>query len=178
MYLLLEVGELRKPGAHDSGRGDEKEFTCRVPSLDVELRGDLFVFSDLLVNGWAKKVGGKIYVKGKVEAKAGLACSRCLTSFAIPVETSFEETYYAQGSDDSDLDDAGQIYSGGKIDLRDAIIASLILALPMKPVCFPDCKGLCPVCGCNLNVAHCDCSQQSPDPRLIGLSEFLKHMKD
>jgi uncharacterized protein len=146
--------------------------------MDAELRGDLFVFSDLLVDGLAKNVGGKIYIKGKIEAKAGLACSRCLTPFTIPVDTSFEETYYAQATDDSDLDDAGQIYSGAQIDLGDVIIASLILALPMKLVCFPDCKGLCPVCGCNLNAFHCDCNAQPLDPRLIGLSEYLKHMKD
>lgn len=170
--MLIEVGDLRRQ------KGNEKEFTDRISRLDVELRGDLFVFSDVQVDGMAINVGGKIYVKGKIEARAGLVCSRCLTPFDIPVETSFEETYYALGSDDSSLDDAGQIYSGDHIDLGDAIIEGLILALPMKMVCFPECEGLCPVCGCNLNVVHCDCSQKPLDPRLSGLSGLLKYMKD
>jgi uncharacterized protein len=173
VHLLLEVADLRRQ------TGNEKEFAGRDSRLEIELRGDLFVFTEVLVEGEANNVGGKIYIRGSIEAKADLNCSCCLTSFTIPVASSFEETYYAIGSvEEGDLDNTGRIYSGEQIDLRDVIIESLVLALPMKPVCHPDCKGLCPSCGCNLNTDHCDCGPQAPDPRLAGLGEYLKQLKD
>ncbi len=172
---MLDVGDLRRPGARHSESGNEKEFAGRDSRLEIGLRGDLFVFNEVLVEGEARNVGGNIYVRGSIEAKADLTCSCCLTSFTIPVASSFEQTYYAAGSAESDLDDTGRTYSGEQIDLRDMIIESLVLALPMKPVCHPDCKGLCPSCGCNLNTIHCGCGPQAPDPRLAGLGEYLKN---
>ena len=87
--MLLDVGDLRRQ------KGNEKEFTGRDSRLEIELQGDLLVFTEVLVEGQATNVGGKIYIKGSVEAIAGLVCSRCLTSFTIPGATVFEETYYA-----------------------------------------------------------------------------------
>ena len=47
------------------------------------------------------------------------------------------------------------------------------LAMPMKPLCRPDCRGLCPECGTNLNVTTCSCEPRWTDPRLTGLREWL-----
>ena len=171
--MLLDVSDLRRQ------KGSEKDFTGRDSQLELELQGDLFVFNEVLVKGHAANVSGKIYVKGSIEAIAGLTCSRCLASFTIPVTAVFEETYYAaDGVDEGNPDDNGRIYSGEKIDLRDVIIESLVLVMPMKPICHPDCQGLCPSCGCNLNIDQCSCSPRAPDPRLAGLGEILKNMQD
>ncbi len=165
---MIRVGNLRRE------TGSEKDFTISAPRLEIELRGDLFVFNEVLVKGQAKNVGGKIYVNGSVKAKADITCSCCLMPYNIQIDTSFEETYYAASSiDSSDLDDTGRIYTGDEIDLREAIIESLILTLPMKLVCRPDCKGLCPACGCDLNTDRCNCNPQAPDPRLASLGELL-----
>ena len=177
--MLIDVGDLRRPGARDGGRGNERKFTGRDSRLEIELQGDLFVFTEVRVEGQATNVGGKIYVKGGIEATAGMTCGCCLTPFTIPVTTFFEETYYdADGVDQGDRDDAGRIYSGEKIDLRDVIIESLVLVMPMKPVCRQGCQGLCPSCGANLNTDPCNCSPRAPDPRLAGLGEYLKNMQD
>ena len=48
------------------------------------------------------------------------------------------------------------------------------LALPMKPLCGNDCKGLCPTCGTNWNKGTCDCSNQSEDPRLAALKALRR----
>jgi uncharacterized protein len=171
--VLLEVGDLRRQ------TGNEKEFSGRDSCLEIEIRGDLFIFTEVSVTGRANNVGGKIFVRGDIEAKVNLACSRCLTSFVIPVGASFEETYYAESSvEGGDPDDTGRIYVGEQIDLRDTILESLILALPMKPVCYADCQGLCTSCGCNLNLDRCGCGPGAPDPRLAGLGEYLKQLKD
>lgn len=171
--MLLEVGDLRKQ------TGNEKEFTGKVSRLELELQGDQIAFSDVQVSGWAKNVGGKIYVKSSIGARASLTCSCCLAPFSVTVEPSFEETYFEEGSISSrELGDDGRIYQGNQIDLSDVILESLILALPMKPVCRTECNGLCTVCGCNLNTDRCGCSTEAPDPRLAVLGEYLRNMKN
>jgi uncharacterized protein len=50
--------------------------------------------------------------------------------------------------------------------------------MPMKPLCFAACKGICPECGTNRNTAPCDCNPQFVDPRLAGLKKLLKRNDD
>ena len=61
------------------------------------------------------------------------------------------------------------VYSGKEIDLDPILREQLLLALPGYPVCKDDCKGLCPVCGANLNDRECGCDRHVPDPRWAGL---------
>ncbi|MGB9809870.1 MAG: YceD family protein, partial [Caldanaerobacter sp.] len=50
----------------------------------------------------------------------------------------------------------------------------VILSLPMKFLCKEDCKGLCPICGTNLNYGSCSCKREDIDPRLEVLSKLLQ----
>jgi uncharacterized protein len=52
----------------------------------------------------------------------------------------------------------------------------ILLALPVKQVCQPSCKGLCPQCGKNLNVESCDCVTSMPDPRWSALEDIRKKL--
>jgi len=63
-------------------------------------------------------------------------------------------------------------YRDEKIDLGEVIREQLYLALPMKPLCQEQCKGLCPVCGANRNRETCNCQQQWEDPRMAALAEW------
>ena len=60
-------------------------------------------------------------------------------------------------------------YENDEIDLGQLMREQFYLALPMKPLCRDDCKGLCPVCGTNLNQGTCDCKRDWEDPRLAAL---------
>lgn len=57
---------------------------------------------------------------------------------------------------------------GDRADIAEAIIAEVTLSLPMKPLCRPDCKGICPVCGKNLNEGDCSCRPEEEGPGLFG----------
>ena len=54
-------------------------------------------------------------------------------------------------------------FSGDGVNLSDIVREQVLLAVPMKVICQPDCRGLCPVCGANRNVRQCDCSLQHED---------------
>jgi uncharacterized protein len=64
--------------------------------------------------------------------------------------------------------------SDGSIDLTPIIRDYAVLDIPISQVCKPDCKGLCPVCGANLNEGDCGHRQESIDPRLAGLKALLE----
>jgi uncharacterized protein len=65
-------------------------------------------------------------------------------------------------------------FSGDDLDLTAPVRESLLLELPMKPVCREDCVGLCPVCGANLNLERCGCRAETADPRLVSLKRLLE----
>jgi uncharacterized protein len=60
----------------------------------------------------------------------------------------------------------------GHIDLAPLVREYMLLDIPMKPLCRPDCKGLCPVCGQNLNDSTCQHQVDEIDPRLSVLKEL------
>jgi len=98
------------------------------------------------------------YLEGSADARLEMTCSRCLRTFAAPVHADFAEQYYAtigvvSGEPlDEAPRDAKTIGSDFRIDLTPLLIEELLLASPLAPLHSPDCKGLCEVCGRDLNI--------------------------
>jgi uncharacterized protein len=127
---------------------------------------------------------------GRVTTELELACSRCLEPFGLPVDREFDLRYLPAGAaaagapeedeDGAEVEDddvAMTFYRGDLIDLGDMLREQFYLALPMKPLCRDDCRGLCPHCGVNLNVETCACRPQWEDPRLAGLRALMSERK-
>ena len=64
-------------------------------------------------------------------------------------------------------------FNGSRIDLRQAVAEQVLLALPIKPLCSRQCKGLCPRCGLNLNHGPCQCPPQEPAGPFAALKVLL-----
>ena len=106
---------------------------------------------------------------GTVKTALELACSRCLEPFVLPVDREFDLRFLPAGSgrnrpdedDETEVEDddvAVTFYRDEQIDLNELLREQFYLALPMKPLCSDDCKGICPQCGTNRNTAPCDCT--------------------
>ena len=126
------------------------------------------------------KTGERFRLSGHVQTVLELPCSRCLEPFSCAVDVPFDLVYHPQTSnvgegekevEEEDLSTA--FYDDQKIDLAQLMREQFYLALPMKPLCGDGCRGLCPVCGTNLNRGTCDCNREWEDPRLA----VLKNMK-
>ncbi|MCF8010667.1 MAG: DUF177 domain-containing protein [Clostridiales bacterium] len=118
-----------------------------------------------------------ILMTGKVTVKVYLNCDRCLAPFEYQVNTKLFETYYDEENAVSRAQKEAEEFipfSGDEIDIQPEVIEAIILAMPVKALCKEDCKGLCPLCGTNLNYETCDCQQEKIDPRLSKLKELLK----
>ena len=144
--LTLEL--VRKLDLFDRGTASE-EFTA-VLSIKPEGKGIL-------------------HVTGRVLAEPVLECSRCLKQFPYHIDTELNidlaptnvlGTAPEHELDRSELD--MEFYTGEEIDPVEYVKEQVLIAVPMVPLHQTDCKGLCPVCGTDLNVADCGCRTDSP----------------
>ncbi len=98
-------------------------------------------------------------------------CMRCLQPFAQMLEIDFTELYAFPGK----IPDAELTFpESGQLNLAPLVREYMILAFPMQTVCRVDCKGLCPVCGANLNEHTCHHEEETGDPRLAVLKALLE----
>jgi uncharacterized protein len=133
-----------------------------------------------------RAVPGKrgVDLRARVESSVQVACCRCLEPMTWSVSEDFylalvpEATEFSVGEAQVTDEDASLYYSReGKADLVEIALEQVHLGLPLKPLCDPDCRGLCPTCGANRNEIECGCREESIDPRLAPLLE-LRNRKD
>ncbi len=169
--MKIDVTELRRV----IGREAEYRFTQQIEPL--ELGGDSITFSPAEVDVKMLNSGESITGYFKVHTEAQMVCSRCLEPFSEPVDIEFSVTYqYTASLEESEPegDEDVVFYEGDLIDVSDDVRQQVVLALPMKPICTPDCKGMCASCGKNLNNEACDCVKEDVDVRLAVLKDLLK----
>lgn len=151
------------------GREGSLEVSARIPPDDA-LWEDLGVTlrEAVEVDLRASMAGtGQIVVRGSLKATPDQECRRCLEP--VSGETDVDVTLVFVPSDDpaADEDDDARVFDAGasELDLSVPVREELIFAIDLFVVCDPECKGLCPRCGTNLNTDSCDCTMEEPDPR-------------
>ena len=124
---------------------DPSRFNLGEPGLELNSPVHCRIQADL--------VGGFLLLKGELSFEVRFTCSRCLARFT---RTIFVKDFrYRLRIEDPNR----------PIDLTDKIRQDIILALPSKPLCSEECRGLCPICGVNLNQGSCTCrTQQTGNP--------------
>jgi uncharacterized protein len=171
MNLLLDISRLR---------GEVHiERTFEGPALDVPA-DDFRVIAPVVVQADLSRDGTKARLVGQVTSTLELSCGRCLDPFPVPVDARFDLMFLPAENADSapaegeiaDDDVAVSFYRNEQIDLAEVIREQFYLVVPMKPLCRPDCLGLCPVCGNNRNVDPCTCQSAWVDPRLEPLRKL------
>jgi len=158
-------------------------------SVDPE---DLRILGDVRFDGVLQKKDQRFRLKGRVQATLELTCGRCAEPFQLPIDSEVDLTYvpdplssqtpahhgaHAKGTDEIELNDEDlttAYYRDHMLDFAEMLREQFYLALPMRPLCREDCKGLCPHCGMNLNTGTCTCEVRWQDPRLAGLQSLLK----
>jgi uncharacterized protein len=161
-------------------RQAQQRFERTFDPSEVTMDDDVYrIVSPVHLEFEIHKDKDKFRLVGNVQAQLELACSRCLEAYPLPVDQSFDLRYHPQSEasveaetevGDEDLETS--FYRNEQIDLNELLREQFYLALPMKPLCREDCKGLCPQCGANLNTGTCDCSPEWEDPRLAALKQL------
>ncbi len=124
-----------------------------------------------------------ILVTGNLQTKVAETCGRCLESYDQDLTLPLEEEFFPTIDVMTGLpvavpeeDDPFFIDRSHMLDLLESVRQSVLVSVPMNPLCRPDCAGLCPVCGANRNLSPCSCETGSLDPRWGTLGQFLQRL--
>jgi uncharacterized protein len=121
-----------------------------------------------------------VLVKGTLRTAYGFMCSRCGEETRTENSLELYRIYGLLPNRAGSLEDENReqeslefsYYEGSEIKLEEFLRESLAFHFPMAPLCKADCKGLCPVCGTNLNMETCTCDRNKTDPRWSALKEI------
>lgn len=161
--LLLNVGFLLHQGV-----GSSRDFDFELPAIRV---GDDLDVSSLQGTIRFTRTAQGLLAQGRLEAQTQLECDRCLASFAQALEVDLDELFAYPPA--LATDPLLSIPETGLLDLNPLLREHFLLAIPLKPVCKPDCRGLCLECGIDLNESTCEHPVDDIDPRLAALRSLL-----
>jgi uncharacterized protein len=172
-------------------KGVRRSWDLTREQLDESVQGDRAGYraaAPAHVEAKLEKLERRVRLDAHTRAALTVPCGRCLRPVSIDLPVDFalmlvpaeiagdmeheaRDTGPVAGSFDAAAVDE-ETYSGKVIDLDPIVREQIALALPGYPVCQADCKGLCPVCGTNLNDRECGCDRHVPDPRWAGLKNI------
>jgi DUF177 domain-containing protein len=164
----------------------EQQYCCSAEQFPVllELRDEqqVRVEDPVCFKLRLQKTGQIVEVDGQMQTRVGLVCGRCLQPFETDIQSDFALTFTpkvvqqeptAAEDVELDADELGLIYyTDETLELLQPLQEQIIMALPISPVCDPDCLGLCPECGCDLNKEHCACVKQPFNNKFVALAAF------
>lgn len=144
-----------------------------LPCLN-DIREDYSFPAAISFKGRITNNKGLLRLKGKLRARYVTVCGRCVKPLDREVNIDIsEEIVNIEKVKDTDKENI-YTFSGRYLYLDRMIQDNTILNLPMREICSPECKGICSVCGKDLNEGSCECGKDSYDTRLNALKDFFK----
>lgn len=166
---VVDVGDI----LHDLGLSIAVKDELSID--DIHYNEILFAFEgpvhfDALITN----TGAGLVLSGKVSASIRTDCSRCLESFVFPLDADIEGFFTTQDkAADLPEDQEWEPVHDETIDLLPSLVSAITIELPIAPVHDPQCRGICPECGCDLNASTCSCESQD---RSSGPFEALRSL--
>ncbi|MBN2000603.1 DUF177 domain-containing protein [candidate division KSB1 bacterium] len=161
--LTLNIAEI-KQGSSQTKR--------TVSPVDLDLKGFNYPIE---VHMDINRVADNIYIRMNFKTRISAVCDRCLEDLLQPIDENVRIVCTRDTQLSADEDDVYFIKDkSDTVDLSLSLHQALVLGIPQKLLCRPDCRGLCPSCGTNLNVKKCHCKVKKTDPRW----DVLKKLKE
>ena len=122
----------------------------------------------------------ELAIEGEAKVSLEIPCDRCLEPVKIPFDLKIVKNVDLQESSDTDSDelDEKNYIDGYNLDVDKLLYNEILIGWPMKILCSEDCKGICNVCGQNLNEGTCNCEDTSLDPRMSVIRDVFKNFKE
>ena len=137
----------------------EKTLAYELSPAELEITPEELVIDGTVnLEGTMSNAGDVLLLQAVMTAKVQRTCGRCLKDFTA-----------------EHIENDAFVYDSDVIDITEPLREGLLLAEPMQALCKPDCRGLCPVCGADLNDGDCGCDRSTVDPRLAALKQFIKN---
>lgn len=138
--------------------GTAVSFKCSKVIDKIILSGNILEFtSPLDIIGNVMYTGEDFNVKGQIEVEYKTQCNRCTKEVINNLKFDFSEEFSkVENEEHPDR----YLFENNEIDLESMALNNISLMVPMKHLCDEDCKGLCPVCGGDLNDTDCECAEE------------------
>ena len=137
------------------------EFSATAEKLFGQDFADGEFVGDVKIVGQVEDAGKCFVVRGRLDCQRNFTCDRCLAAATEKLSSDFAEEFDKSAV----IDDL--------IDVTELLRDEMLLSRPMKNLCKADCKGLCPVCGANLNDGDCGCDRAVVNPKFAALKNQL-----
>ena len=120
----------------------------------------------------------KAKINGEIDFIFQALCDRCAEEIPVNIKVNVERFVLSPRITTEDDQMESPFMDGYQIDMEALIFHEILENWPMKILCKEDCKGVCPVCGQNLNVRECGCDRFIPDPRMMAIADILERNKE
>ena len=159
--LTLKLDEIPEEGLNLKWKEDGVSLLAYLENLSkVDFDFETPLQSEVQIH----KVGRSVLIKGSVQTHLRLQCVRCLKEFSYPLSSIFELTLYplkgtafAEETELGEKEIESSFFQEGEIYLSEIACEQVFLEIPYQPLCHEGCKGLCSVCGQDLNLSSCKC---------------------
>jgi uncharacterized protein len=156
--------------------GKDREITLEPAWFETTMagiEGDWARASGEVPLRLSRQGGDEVLARGTIRARFDVPCARCLEPAVVTIDAAFATTFVPAGTEGGEAEDDPDIltYVGDEIDIGGLLREQIVLGIPISALCRPDCKGLCPQCGKDLNEGPCDCSAPT-DPRWAALNKL------
>lgn len=156
------------------GKRMTQEVDVRFEASELEEKQGIRYRTPLYIKGMIRKKGDALEFSGALDTRVAVACARCLAEveyqmaleILVMLETDEERAWEAEYD--------SFVLDGSTLDLTELAHRQILEELPQKPLCDADCKGLCSVCGADLNRVGCTCKEEQTDSRFDILKQLLE----
>jgi len=164
--LKINISSIREFHGGSLKFNGRQEIDISDPELGFKITGPVEV------EGSITNTGAGFLVSAQLVFHFQANCGRCLETYSTGHSVQVQEQFIS-GSIPGNEDSTDYRFQGDEIDLNGCIHEQVVLALPMSFTCNPDCRGLCPGCGQNLNSTTCECLQKTINPQFEKLKVLL-----
>lgn len=158
-----------------------ERITAPIGLENFKLRSETYEFKEkepmeLTITNLGKR---KVLIEGNSRVVLMIPCSRCLEYVGTTLDISVsKEIDFGKTEEEriEELDEMNYI-NGYDLDVDKLVYDEILIDFPMKVLCSSDCKGICNVCGQNLNKGTCNCDRTSLDPRMSAILDIFNNSK-
>lgn len=150
---------------------EPNEFVCQLGTFAIKAKNPV----ELKLSNIGQS---KALVEGNANLTFALSCDRCLRDVDYTFDLSFEVEVVSPDYTGADTEDDSDFMEGYHLNVDELVNDEILLNWPSKILCKEDCKGICKVCGKNLNDGDCGCDDFVPDPRMAAFKDIFNSYKE
>lgn len=127
----------------------------------------------------ANRENERLLIQGETNLTVSIPCGRCLTEVPTDIHIVIDKRLMMNGQElfDEEMEETDYLI-GLNLDIDKLIYGEILVNWPVKVLCREDCKGICKVCGMNLNEGNCGCQRTEPDPRMAAIQDIFNKFKE